>query len=150
MTRPLLSLALLAAIVPWGAALAAQADHVAVSNAWIRLLPGELPAGAYATLKNSGTAEAVLTGAHSDQFGSVMLHQSVEMGGSSMMMTANHLSVPAHGQASLMPGAYHLMLMKPLHAANVGDTVTIVLDFADGSHLSTPFKVRAANADPNG
>jgi copper(I)-binding protein len=41
---------LLAGLLLASAAHAADADHVRASHAWIRVLPGALPAGAFVTL----------------------------------------------------------------------------------------------------
>jgi len=126
---------------------AAQADRVKASHAWIRLLPAQLPAGAYVTLDNQGSSTATLVSAHSAAYASVMLHQSTtDASGNSGMHMLDRLAVPAHGQVSLAPASYHLMLQQPAHPLKPGETVAITLDFADGSHLAVPFLVRPANA----
>jgi copper(I)-binding protein len=125
---------------------AAQADHIKADHAWIRLLPANLPAGAYVTLNNHGVAAATLVSAHSAVYGSVMLHQSTtDPAGNSSMHMLDRLLVPAHGQVSLAPASYHLMLQQAAHPLKPGDTVEITLDFVDGSHLAVPFLVRPAN-----
>ena len=128
-------------------AYAAQADQIKANHAWIRLLPADLPAGAYVTLDNQGSAAATLVSAHSAAYGSVMLHQSTtDPAGTSDMHMLDRLVVPAHGQVSLAPASYHLMLQQAVHPLKPGDMVEITLDFADGSHLAVPFLVRPANA----
>ena len=126
---------------------ATQAEHVRATHAWLRVLPGELPAGAYVTLENSGDQSAALKGASSDAYADVMLHQSSsgESGMSRMTMAAS-VTVPAHGTATLAPAGYHLMLMKSTHPVKPGDTVRLNLTFADGSVLATDFAARPANA----
>lgn len=126
---------------------AAQADQIKAHHAWIRLLPANLPAGAYVTLDNQGAFAATLVSAHSTVYGSVMLHQSTtDPAGNSNMHMLDRLVVPAHGQVSLAPASYHLMLQQATHPLKPGDTVEITFDFADGSHLAVPFLVRPANA----
>jgi copper(I)-binding protein len=126
---------------------AAQADHIKASHAWIRLLPANLPAGAYVTLDNQGSSAATLVSAHSAVYASVMLHQSTtDPAGNSDMHMLDRLIVPAHGQVSLAPASYHLMLQQAAHPLKPGDTVGITFDFADGSQLAVPFLVRPANA----
>lgn len=130
-----------------GGAQAAEADHVAASHAWIRLLPGELPASGYVVLRNDGVSSAALVGAHSKAYASVMLHQSTQdAGGMDRMTMVSRLSIPARGEVSLAPAGYHLMLEHAANSPKVGDTVEITLDFADGSHLPVAFLVRPANA----
>jgi len=140
-----IGLALLSALLPFSA-LAAQADHIKASHAWIRLLPANLPAGGYVTLDNQGTAAATLVSAHSASYASVMLHQSaMDPTGNSTMRMVGQLDIPVHGQLVLAPSGYHLMLQQAAHALKPGDMVDITLDFADGSHLPVSFLVRPAN-----
>jgi copper(I)-binding protein len=111
------------------------------------LLPGNLPAGGYVTLDNRGASAAILVGAQSAAYASVMLHQSMtDQGGNSAMRMLDRVPIPAHGQLALTPGGYHLMLLQAAHPLKVGEQVDITLDFADGSHLRVPFLARPANA----
>lgn len=123
-----------------------KAPTVSVDHAWIRLLPGTLPAGGYATLHNSGDTPVVLTAANSDDYQQVMLHQSTTHDGMSHMSRVDKLTVPAHGSIELTPGGYHLMLMHATHTIEVGDMVPVTLHFADGKILTVDFKARPANA----
>ena len=125
---------------------ATQADHVRAAHAWLRVLPGDLPAGAYATLENSGDQPVALSGASSEAYASVMLHKSSSDGGMSHMAMVDSLTIPARGKAALTPAGYHLMLMKSTHPVKPGDTVHVNLTFADGSTLATDFLARPANA----
>ena len=137
---------LAAGLLLTGAAQATEAEHIRAVHAWLRVLPGDLPAGAYVTLENSGAQPAALKGASSDAYADVMLHQSSSEGGMSRMAMVDSVTVPAHGEATLAPAGYHLMLMKSTHAVKPGDTVRINLKFADGSTLPTDFIARPANA----
>ncbi|GLQ90047.1 copper chaperone PCu(A)C [Dyella flagellata] len=126
---------------------ATQADQIKASHAWIRLLPANLPAAGYVTLDNQGSSAATLVSARSAFYASVMLHQSAtDTTGSSSMRMLDRLTVPAHGEVSLAPAGYHLMLQEATHPFKPGETIDITLDFADGSHLRVPFSVRPANA----
>ncbi|RUL80026.1 copper chaperone PCu(A)C [Dyella choica] len=126
---------------------ATQADQVKASHGWIRLLPADLPAAGYVTLDNQGSSAATLVSARSAFYASVMLHQSATdtAGGSSMRML-DRLTIPAHGEVSLAPAGFHLMLQEATHPYKPGQTIDVTLDFADGSHLRVPFMVRPANA----
>ncbi len=125
---------------------ASAADHVRATHAWIRVLPGTLPAGAYVTLENDSGQPVALTGASSDAYGQVMLHRSSTQGGVSRMTMVDSLNVPAHGKAELAPAGYHLMLMQPAAPVKPGTTVRLLLRFSDGSTLPTDFIARPANA----
>lgn len=137
---------LLAGLLLAGGVHAAQADHIKASHAWIRLLPGDLPAGGYVTLANDGSQSARLTNASSPDYARVMLHQSTEHDGMSRMTLLDHLDVPAHGKVALAPAGYHLMMMKADRALKPGDKIVVILRFADGSTLPVDFLARPANA----
>lgn len=142
-----LSLALLlgAALLP-GVTYASSATNMRVSHAWLRILPGDLPAAGYATLENTGKQPIALTSARSTFYADVMLHLSSGAGGTNRMRMVNSMSIPAKGTAQLAPGGYHLMLTKPAHSVTPGDHVPLTLTFADGSTLDTVFIARPANA----
>jgi periplasmic copper chaperone A len=138
--------ALLAGLLLAGGVHATSAEHILASHAWIRVLPGNLPAGAYVTLENNGDQAATLNGATSTAYAEVMLHQSSNEGGMSRMAMLDSLAIPAHGKALLAPASYHLMLMKAATPVKPGDTVRLNLRFTDGSTLATDFIARPANA----
>ena len=137
---------LLAGMLLAGGAYATEAEHIRVGQPWIRVLPGDLPAGAYVTLENTSDQPASLRGASSTAYASVMLHKSSTEGGMGRMTSVDSLAIPAHGKAELSPGGYHLMLMKAAAAVKPGDKVKLTLSFGDGSKLDTDFLARPANA----
>lgn len=143
---PLLLTGLLAA----GLAHAGAPAHVSASHAWIRVLPGNLPAGAYVVLHNAGDQPLSLTGASSPAYGEAMLHESSSAGGMNRMTMVDALPIPGHGTQALQPGGYHLMLMDAKHPVHPGDTVHVVLEFGDGSTLPVDFTARPANALDDG
>lgn len=144
--RPLLFVALLMPAL----GCATEAQHVKASDAWIRLLPANLPAGGFVTLQNDGDQAATLRSASSAAYGSVMLHKSSTDGGMGRMEMVDSLTIPAHGKAELSPGGYHLMLMNAPKPLAVGDKVALTLVFGDGSSSEVGFVVRPANAVDGG
>jgi periplasmic copper chaperone A len=129
-----------------GTAVAGDADAVTISNAWIRVLPGDLPAGAFADFSNGSDHPVALAGASSVRYGKAMLHRSSTEGGMGRMEMVDRLDIPAHGSAKLSPGAYHVMLMQAKPAVVPGDKVVLTLTFSDGSHKDVTFLARPANA----
>ncbi|NLP62487.1 copper chaperone PCu(A)C [Paraburkholderia sacchari] len=140
-------------VTRWSAALAcafaafAPAAHAAdaaltAQNAWVRWLPNDLPAAGYVTLKNDGDKPVDLVNVTSDDYGMVMLHQTVSNGSTQKMMMVHKATVPAHGTLSIAPGGYHLMLEHAKHKIAPGDTVHVKLQFSDGATLDTPFAVK--------
>ncbi len=136
----LLSVAAVAAAL----AAPASAAEVSVSDGWFRALPAGLPAGGYFKLHNDGNAAVTLISASSSACGMVMLHESMNMGGTEQMMMVDKVPVPAHGVLEFKPGGYHLMCMKPTAAMTPGAKVPVVLEFADGDKLGVNFVVKNA------
>jgi len=114
---------------------------VRVAEGWVRWLPGKLPAAAYMTLENTTDAPIDLVGADSPDYGSVMLHRSVNNGATSTMMMTDKLALPPHRVVAISPGDYHFMLSDATHPIAPGATVQLTLHFSDGSHLKTPLPV---------
>jgi periplasmic copper chaperone A len=125
-------------------AMPAQAAGLAISNAWFRALPNNLPAAGYFTLKNAGAKAVSLTGADSSACGMLMLHKTEHAGGMNHMSMVDSVDVPAGGTLSFAPGGYHLMCMDPAATMKPGATVSVTLKFADGTTLQTGFPVKAA------
>lgn len=138
---------LLATTLPATAAESDAATQVKVGHAWLRILPGDLPAGGYAVITNDGDKPHDITSANSNAYADVMLHQSSSQGGMSHMRMLDKLTVPAQGEVRLAPGGYHLMLMHPTHPVQPGDTVPVTLHFDDGSALDVDFEARPANSN---
>ncbi|MEF8794108.1 copper chaperone PCu(A)C [Thiohalorhabdus sp.] len=131
-------LLLLAILLTAGPALA---DSVAVSDAWVRLVPGDGPSAAYLTLKNRGDDPVELVGAKSPRYGRITLHESVESGGTSRMAHVEGITVTPGDSRELAPGGFHLMLMDPQEPPEVGDSMTLSLLFADGASVDAAFTV---------
>ena len=123
----------------------ALAAGIAVQQPWVRWLPAGLPAAGYATLVNGGDTPVSLVGASSPDYGTVMIHRSLDRGGMERMVMVNAIPVPPHGRAALAPGGYHLMLMQPRHAIRPGMQVSVRFEFSDGSTIDVAMPVRPAN-----
>jgi hypothetical protein len=122
----------------------AQAATVSVKDAWFRSLPAKLPAGGYFTLHNGGTQTVTLTGAESPACGMLMLHKTESKNGTGMMMDMPTIAVSAGSDLKFAPGGYHLMCMDPTPAMKPGATVSVTLEFADGTRTHVPFAVKNA------
>jgi len=129
------------------AAAAAPPATIAVSDAWIRWLPANLPAGGYVTLTNTGTRVQLLTGATSPDFAEVSLHHSVQRDGVSQMEPVSRIEIPPGHALRLAAGGYHLMLEQPTRPLKPGDEVSITLHFAGGASSTAQFAVRTPSGD---
>jgi copper(I)-binding protein len=125
---------------------AATPAGVTVQKPWMRYLLPNLPAGGYMVLQNSSGTDAVITGASAPACGSLMLHESEDSSGMSMMMMVPSVTVPAHGQVAFAPGGYHLMCMQP--HMKTGQSIAVTLTFKDGSTLQVAMPVYGAAGQP--
>lgn len=124
----------------------ALAQSPSVSAAWIRLLPGDLPAAGYFVLKNDSDRAATLVGASTPAFASAQLHETVDKNGLDRMVHVESVPVAAHAALQFRPGGYHIMLMHARRSLKVGDTVRITLRLADGTEIPADFIVRGPAA----
>lgn len=127
------------------AAPALAAPAVSVTDAWLRALPGGLPAGGYFTLHNPTAKTVTLRAASSPSCGMLMLHKSETMSGMASMADVDTIDVPAGGALEFSPGGYHLMCMNPAATLKRGSTASVTLEFAGGTRIKTEFAVRGAN-----
>ena len=126
--------------------LPALAAGAAVSDPWLRYIPGGAPAAGYFTLSNRGDKPLSLVGAECADFGMVLMHRTIERGGLSTMRPVHELTVAPGTSVEFAPGGYHLMLMRPKHPLRPGGRLPITLHFADGSSLPVEFLVKSPEA----
>ena len=127
-----------------GCALNAHAaGRLVVENAWIPVPPpGIMMMAGYATLRNTGDAPLVITGAQSESFANISLHYSFERDGLSRMRAVDELDVQPGSYRVLEPGGYHLMLMRPTRELKAGDKLKIHISTNSGEDADTEFVVR--------
>jgi copper(I)-binding protein len=117
-----------------------------VTDAWIRWLPGDLPAGGYLTLINSGDRPASLIAASCPDYADVSLHRSRTVAGTSQMVPVREITVAPHSSLAFAAQGYHLMLAHPNKILQPGDRVPVTLSFAAGAVLTVQFELRAPGA----
>jgi len=130
------------AAAPASAAPSSAVAAPQVTEAWIRWLPGDLPAAAYLTVNNPRAAAIVLRGASSADYADVSLHRNEMHDGSMQMLHLDHLAIPAHTTLRFEALGYHFMLMQATKPIKPGDHVMINLRFADAPPMPVVFEVR--------
>lgn len=119
-----------------------MAAGVTGSDTWAKAAGSGMSA-AFGTLKNSGTAPVVITGAKGDA-GPVQLHvMRKNSTGQMEMKQTSAFTLPAGGSLALAPGGSHLMFMKLSKPLKAGETQRLTLTFKDGSTKELTFPVRA-------
>ena len=86
-------------------------------------------AAIYLTVRDTGSKADALVAATSSVAPAAMLMTENDRGSFDSMGILRELRIPAHGQASLVPGHDHVMLEQPTVAFKVGETVPVTLRF---------------------
>jgi copper(I)-binding protein len=134
---------MLAALSLATASCGAFAASASVSDCWVRLLPGNLPSGAYFTMSNASSTALELDGVESDAFGMAMLHRTQSNGSMSTMEMVHSATVPANGTLKFAPGGYHVMLEQPKHPLAVGSTIDLTFTFGNGEKTTAQCAVKS-------
>jgi len=119
-----------------------MAPGLYVQDAWTRESPMmELAGAAYMVIHNNTDGDDALIGASSPQAEVVELHlSSMDDDGMMSMAQVPEIPIPAHADAVLMPGSYHIMLIGLLEPLTEGTDVEISLEFmsAEPQTVSAP------------
>ncbi|WP_245721721.1 copper chaperone PCu(A)C [Nocardia crassostreae] len=123
---------------------AKAADSVSMNDQWIKAADSGMSA-AFGELKNSSDSPVQLVAASSPVSARVEIHEVVAdsaTGDKTMRPKEGGLTIPAHGSATLKPGADHLMFMELKEPLRTGAETPITLTFSDGSTTAVTAQVR--------
>ncbi|MGW5311863.1 copper chaperone PCu(A)C [Nocardia thailandica] len=120
-----------------------SADRITLTDQWIKAADSGMSA-AFGTLRNSGDAPVTLVAAASPAAGRMEIHEVVagDTGEKTMRPKAGGLVIPAHGEATLKPGADHLMFLDLTAPLRTGAETPLTLTFDDGSTTVVTARVR--------
>lgn len=137
MKQTLLTLSIIAA------ASVTVAEGIEIKDAYVPIAPpAAMSHAAYMTLENTGETTRSLIGVSADGYGMTHLHESKETDGVAVMSMLHQLDIAPGQSVSLMPGSFHVMLMRPEGPIAVGDTVPLTLRFANGSEITVTATVK--------
>ena len=132
------------AVLLLSAQLFAAQVAVTLDDGQIRLpMPGRSVSAGYFTLRNNAEQQMVLTAVSSDAFKRIELHQHSHKDGMMRMEQIEKIDIPAGESVELAPGGLHLMLFEPTKTLQVGQSVELILHFADGQQLPASLPVVA-------
>ena len=113
--------------------LMAQAEFLEIKDAWIRAAPPNARVMvAYATVTNTSEYNIWVTGASSEHFGSVELHETIEENGMASMIHLGFVKFAPGETVQFKPGGKHFMLFSPVGDSQVGSTVPFKLHLGNG------------------
>lgn len=127
----------------------AESQHaeIQVTTAWSRELPPSAPVGAaFMTIDNHSDQADRLIGAQSLIAEVTELHAHIHAGDVMRMVKVDAVDIPAHGQLTLEPGGYHVMLInlnKPLVA---GETLPLTLQFEHAGQMDITVNIKSSDA----
>jgi hypothetical protein len=122
---------------------------VEVVQPWSRPAAAGTNGIGYMLLVNKGPKAEVLEKIESPLAARVEMHSSSMAGGVMTMAREDRVSVPAGGQVTFGPGAYHLMFLGLTKALKAGDQAQATLSFASGARLKVAFTVSAGVGPPS-
>ena len=131
-----------AALVWFAIPVAAAAESVAVTNAWVRAtVPGQVVAGGY--LDITAAAPAALVGVQSSVAAKSELHTMSMDGGVMKMRPLAKIELPARQTVSLKPGGDHIMLNGIKRELKAGERVVLKLTLQDSRGVKSTLEVDA-------
>ena len=125
---------------------AVNAPTMQIRDAWVRWLPGNLPAGGYVTLINSSDRPISLITASSPDYALVSMHRTRTAAGISQMLPVDKITVDAHSTVEFGVQGYHLMLERPTRSLRPGDRVSVTLQFAGSPAVTATLVLREPGA----
>jgi copper(I)-binding protein len=126
---------------------ASAAGTIDVQRPWSRPAVAGTNAVGYMVLANHGAAD-VLEKVASPIASRVEMHSSSMVGGIMSMQREDKVAVPAGGQVTFGPGAYHLMFLGLNRTLKAGDRMTATLSFASGARIKVSFPVSTGLGPP--
>ncbi len=112
-----------------------------------RELPPSAPVGAaFMTIDNHSDQADRLIGAQSPIAEVAELHAHIHVGDVMRMVKVDAIDLPAHGQLTLEPGGYHVMLInlkKPLVA---GQTLPLTVAFEHAGTMDITVNIKSSDA----
>ena len=138
-----------------GCASAPTAPSVTATDVWIRAIPDlaeQNMTGLFGNFTNNTDGEIKILGGTIDASiadETLDAHEVVmdESGKMVMQEVAGGIPIPANGQVELKMGGYHVMLWNLKAPLEVGQKVTVTLNFSDGTSLPIEAVVRSTETE---
>ena len=116
---------------------------ISADHCWIRLMPGTAPSGGFFKANNNTSQDQTIKSVKSADFGMIMMHETKLVDGVSKMSMVHDITIAANQSLDFKSGGYHLMLDKPRAGLNVGDSVKLEFELANGTSFATECAVKA-------
>ncbi len=121
-----------------------EGPQIEISGVWGR--PSPMVAGngaAYMLIENTGAEDDRVIAAYSDVSETVELHDmTMEDGVMKMFHVEDGYELPAGGSVELMPGGKHVMFIGLYEKLEVGQVVTVELEFEKSGKVTVEAEIR--------
>ncbi len=128
---------------------ATQEQHasIVVTAPWSRELPPTAPVGAaFMSIENHSDQPDRLLSANSSIADITELHAHIHEGDVMRMVKVEAIDVPAHGQVTLQPGGYHIMLIDLKNPLVAGEQLPLTLQFEHAGQIDITVDIRSSDA----
>lgn len=119
---------------------------VQIENGWVRAVPPQLTlTAAYMQIKNLTQQKLVLVGASTPAFAKAEMHQTIFEDNMARMVPVEKLVISPQEVVMFKPKSLHFMLIDRQQPLQVGDTVTLTLQFEGNKTQIVKLEVKKAN-----
>lgn len=126
----------------------AAAGSIRVTGAYVPQPATPDVAAVYFTIADIGDqADTLISATSTPAALASLMSESTAGGAESMTPLTDGLAIPAHGQVTLAPDGYHLMLTNPAIALKQGETVTLSLRFERAGTVTLKVPVTSLLSD---
>ena len=140
-------IALVMAVLIFGAMPAAADSSITLEDAWSRATAATGVGVGYLTIKNGGDTPDKLLSASAEVAEKAEIHQTEMVDGvMKMRPLTDGVPIPANGTVMLAPNGYHLMLMGLKAPLQKGDTFKASLTFEHAGAVEAIFHVGSIGA----
>jgi len=120
-----------------------EGPQIEISGVWGRPSPRKAGNGAaYMLIENNGSEDDRVIAAYSDVSEVVELHDMTMDDGVMKMFMVEAYEVPAGGSVELMPGSKHVMFIGLHEKLEVGQVVTVELEFEKSGMKTVEVEIR--------
>ena len=123
-----------------------ETSLVQIEDGWVRAVPPQLTlTAAYMQLKNLTQQKLILVGASTPAFAKVEMHQTVFEDNMVRMVPVEKLVISPQELVRFKPKSLHFMLIDRQQPLQVGDTITLTLQFEDNKTQTVKLEVKGEN-----
>lgn len=118
-------------------------EDLSAEGAWVRQPPpGHNHLAAYLVLTNSGARSMRVTGVHSPNFESAMLHETIYADGRAQMRHIPGIDLAPGSEFHAQPGGAHIMLSGPVEPIDAEREVSLTFECGASGSLTIKVPVR--------